>query len=111
MRLLLDNNLSPRLVAVLVGVGWDVVHVGKLGLQVARDEVVLQAARDDDRILISADTDFGALLAASRAAAPSVVLVRRIIGRRVEDLAALLIANLPVVEFGPPRGEHRGQRG
>lgn len=46
MRLLLDNNLSPRLVGVLVGMGWDVVHVGKLGLQAARDEVVLPAARD-----------------------------------------------------------------
>jgi hypothetical protein len=35
MRLLLDNNLFPRLVGVLVGVGWDVVHVRKLGLEAA----------------------------------------------------------------------------
>jgi hypothetical protein len=26
MRLLLDNNLFPRLVGVLVGVGWDIVR-------------------------------------------------------------------------------------
>jgi hypothetical protein len=51
MRLLLDNNLSPRLVGVLVVVGWDVVHVRKLRLQAAHDENVPQAARDDDRIL------------------------------------------------------------
>jgi predicted nuclease of predicted toxin-antitoxin system len=28
VRLLLDNNLSPRLVDVLAKDGWDVVHVG-----------------------------------------------------------------------------------
>lgn len=98
MRLLLDNNLSPRMVNMLTVVDWDVVHVRSLGLQAARDEVVLQTARDQDRVLISADTDFGALLAASRAKGPSVVLVRRVIGRRIEALAALLIANLPALE-------------
>ena len=97
MRLLLDNNLSPRLVDVLSKEGWDIVHVGSLGLRAASDRVVLQRARDDGRVLVSADTDFGTLLAASRESGPSVVLVRRVIGRRVEQLAGLLVANLPQV--------------
>ena len=37
MRLLRDNNLSARLVNVLVKEGWDVVHVGALGLRAASD--------------------------------------------------------------------------
>jgi len=98
MRLLLDNNLSPRLVEVLSAEGWDVVHVRPLGLQAATDKIVLQSARDDARILVSADTDFGALLAASHEPGPSVVLVRRVVGRRVDELAGLLIANLSQVE-------------
>jgi predicted nuclease of predicted toxin-antitoxin system len=65
VRLLLDNNLSPRLGDVLMKEGWDVAHVASLGLRSASDRVVLQAARDDDRVLVSADTDFGTLLAAS----------------------------------------------
>ncbi len=97
MRLLLDNNLSPRLVEMLTVEGWDVAHVHALGLRAATDKVVLRTARDDDRVLVSADTDFGALLAASHEPGPSVVLVRRVIGRRVEDLAGILIANLPQV--------------
>jgi predicted nuclease of predicted toxin-antitoxin system len=98
VRLLLDNNLSPRLVDVLAKDGWDAVHVGSLGLRAASDRVVLQAARDDGRILVSADTDFGTLLAASHEPGPSVVLVRRVIGRRVEQLAGLLLANLSQID-------------
>ncbi|MHA6781467.1 DUF5615 family PIN-like protein [Pseudonocardia saturnea] len=98
MRLLLDNNLSPRLVDALAPSGWDVVHVRSLHLHAASDPVVLRAALDDGRVLVSADTDFGTLLAASRATGPSVVLVRRVAGRRVEQLAGILLANLPQVE-------------
>lgn len=54
MRLLLDNNLSPRLVELLTAAGWDVEHVR--------------------------------------------TLVRRIVGRRVDALAALSVANLPEVQ-------------
>jgi len=34
-------------------------------------------------------------LAASHEPGPSVVLVRRVVGRRVEQLTGLLVANLP----------------
>jgi predicted nuclease of predicted toxin-antitoxin system len=98
MRLLLDNNLSPRLVELLGPAGWDVVHVGALGLRAASDKIVLRTAHDDARILVSADTDFGALLAASHEAGPSVVLVRRVADRRAEDLARILLVNLPPLE-------------
>ena len=67
MRVLLDNNLSPRLVPLLSAAGWDVQHVGALGLNAASDEAVLEAAREDLRVLVSADTDFGQLLSRSRA--------------------------------------------
>ena len=58
----------------------------------------MQAARDDDRGVVSADTDFGTLLARSGATRPSVVLVRTSTGRRPHQLAALLAANLPAIE-------------
>lgn len=97
MRLLLDNNLSPRPGDALAVAGWDAVHVRSLGLGAAKDQVIMETARSDDRIVVSADTDFGALLAASHAERPSLVLVRRVVGRRVEELAALLLANLPAI--------------
>jgi predicted nuclease of predicted toxin-antitoxin system len=97
MKLLLDNNVSERLIGLLAPAGWDVVHVRALGLHAAKDSVVLDIARSQSRVLVSADTDFGALLAASRATSPSVVLVRRLVGRRTEELAGILLANLGVV--------------
>lgn len=91
MRLLLDNNLSPRLALLLAEDDWDVAHVEARNLGSATDEAVLTAAREENRVLVSADTDFGQLLARSRASGPSVVLVRRVAGRRTAALADLLI--------------------
>jgi predicted nuclease of predicted toxin-antitoxin system len=50
-------------------------------------------AERDHRILISADTDFGELLANSAVQAPSLILIRRS-DRRAGPLAAVIIANL-----------------
>ena len=63
----------------------------------AADERVLAAAAADDRTLISADTDFGELLARTYAERPSVVLLRRQTGRIAGDIAELLTANLDAV--------------
>lgn len=98
MRLLLDNNLSVHMGARLRAAGWDVVHVRDRELHAAVDETVLQLAADERRVLVSADTDFGQILSRTRATAPSVVLVRRVVGRRVEALADLLLLQLPMVE-------------
>ena len=45
-------------------------------------------------MLISADTDFGRILARSRGTTPSVIEIRRLSRRRSQALAFLLLANL-----------------
>ena len=97
MRFLIDNNPSPLLAENLKAAGHDAVHVRDLGLEAATALVVLDQARSQDRVLVSADTDFGALLARSGATSPSVLLIRRLVGRRAAEQAALIQANLPPV--------------
>lgn len=67
-------------------------------MQAATDEVVLAHAAAESRVLISADTDFGALLARSKKASPSVLLIRRLAGRRAAEQSAIIRANLDQVE-------------
>jgi predicted nuclease of predicted toxin-antitoxin system len=94
MKFLIDNNLSPKVADGLNNAGHDAVHVREYGMSAATDDVVLAHARSEGRVLISADTDFGLLLATSGAASPSLLLVRRISGRRAEQIVAIILANL-----------------
>ena len=63
MRFLVDECLPAKLAAALSALGHDAVHVSDLNLLGAFDIDVMAAARRDERVLISADTDFGELLA------------------------------------------------
>lgn len=97
MKFLIDNNLSPLLADALKAAGHDVLHVRDLGMQAAPDEAVLERARAEERTLISADTDFGGLLSRSGASNPSVILIRRLVGRRAFEQASIILANLDQV--------------
>jgi predicted nuclease of predicted toxin-antitoxin system len=77
VRLLLDENLQRQITVVLAAAGHDVVHVADRGLLGQPDEVIMGAAVDEQRTLVTADTDFGALLALSGTPVPSVLLLRR----------------------------------
>ena len=97
MRFLIDNNLSSVVASLLNEAGHDAIHVREHQLQAATDAVVLEKARTENRVLISADTDFGALLAHQRASGPSLILIRRLVKRRAFEQAAIILANMNAV--------------
>jgi predicted nuclease of predicted toxin-antitoxin system len=88
----------PVVAAGLRQAGHDAVHVVDVGLVSAADAVILERARAEDRVVVSADADFGDLLAGSGASAPSVVLVRSDDDLPPGRQVMLLVANLPGVD-------------
>lgn len=98
MKFLIDNALSPTVAHLLVDAGHDATHVRDHDLQAASDSTILDRAEQEERIVVSADTDFGALLAARQQRSPSVVLFRHGTERRPATQAALLLANLKAIE-------------
>jgi predicted nuclease of predicted toxin-antitoxin system len=98
LRFLLDEGLSPRVAQLLTEAGHDAVHARDVGLTSATDPVVLQAAIEDQRVLVTLDTDFGTLLSRSGDTVPSIILLRGEVTRRPTAQAALLLANLDQIE-------------
>ena len=58
MRLLLDQNLSPRLLTALANPHPGSTHVREIGLQAADDDTVWQYATEHGFTIVSKDADF-----------------------------------------------------
>jgi predicted nuclease of predicted toxin-antitoxin system len=104
VKLLLDANLSPEVGRRLKEAGHDAIHVGDIGLLTATDPEILRAAAQEKRILLTADSDFGALLALGSLASPSVLLLRSADHLRPAGQAELIAINLPSISAELERG-------
>jgi predicted nuclease of predicted toxin-antitoxin system len=99
LRFLIDNAISPLVAEELRRAGHDAAHVRDYaGLGAASDQEIFDRARDEKRSVVSADTDFGTILASRRERIPSVVLFRHGAQHHPADQATLLLRNLPALE-------------
>ena len=94
MRLLVDENLSARIVGRLDAAEHDAVHVTAIGLGSTDDEIILQAAADEDRVVLTADADFSTMLALKGRSRPSVVMLRSSDHLTPDEQADLIILAL-----------------
>lgn len=96
-RVLLDQGLPRSTARILRGHGWDAVHVGDVGLARAPDAHILSVAAEGERVVVTLDADFHAILATSGRKGPSVIRIRRE-GMSGANLAELLLRCWPKIE-------------
>ena len=95
--LLLDANISPKLVGLLRLRGIASVHWVSIGESNSSDAEILQHALLNDWTVVTCDLDFTAILSNSKAKKPSVIQVR-MQAIDISQLADLLAA--AVLRFG-----------
>jgi len=104
VKFLVDNALSPVMAEGLRKAGHDAVHVRDYSLQESEDEVIFDRAAREERVIVSADTDFGTLLALRREKTPSVILLWQMVPRRPESQVSFLLSNLNEIAESLERG-------
>jgi predicted nuclease of predicted toxin-antitoxin system len=97
MKLLFDQNLSPRLVVQLSDQYPNSTHVLTQALDCASDEVVWAFAKDQGYILVTKDSDFQEL-SMLQGAPPKVVWIRR--GNcSTQQIEAMLLRHLSEITY------------
>ncbi len=76
MKFLVDMPVTPQAVEFLSARGHEAVHAFAIGLGTSPDEVILERARKEGRIVVTADLDYPRLLALLEADQPGVLLFR-----------------------------------
>jgi len=78
MKFLVDMNLAPRWCEEFMSRGHEAIHWSDVGQHDAPDDELMDWARGNKHVIITHDLDFGALLALTHLAGPSVIQIRTI---------------------------------
>lgn len=103
MKFLVDQAVSWHVAAELRERGHDAFHVREIGLANADDSIILDRAGNDDRVLITQDTDFGTLLIRGGLRHPSLILLRTQDGRPQMHLR-LIVEAMPLITVALEKG-------
>ena len=76
MKIVLDMNIPPIWVQFLNDAGHDAIHWSNIGNIRAEDTEIMEWARINKHVVFTHDLDFGSLLYATGAKAPSVIQLR-----------------------------------
>ena len=94
MKLPFDLNLSPDWVPALAAHGLDAVHWSTVGDLRATNRGIMEWAAAHGHWVLTHDLDFGAILAATSARAPSVLQLRARDNLPIPRLVALVVAGI-----------------
>lgn len=76
VKILADENISPRILSFLRAKGIDAVDVKEKGWQGSNDRYVLEMAYADERFVLTHDSDFGTLAINEGAPCYGIVYIR-----------------------------------
>ncbi len=76
MKFLLDMGIPQSTAAFLQSQRYNAVHLRDQGLQRLPDDEIIEKARQEERIILTHDLDFGRLIALSQRQLPSVITFR-----------------------------------
>ena len=115
MKLLLDNNLSYRILIGIVGAYPDSTHVARVGLRDQSDNAIWSYAKEHGFVIVSKDGDFAAM-AKLYGPPPPVIWLRfgncttasatDALLRYPDDLKALIDQGTAMVEIHQPKNRN-----
>jgi predicted nuclease of predicted toxin-antitoxin system len=94
MKFIIDNALSPLFSKELIKIGYDSVHVRDYQMQNSIDEEIFERAFQEDRVIITADMDFGTIHSNLNQNKPSIIIFRRNQTFLPKDLIKILLENI-----------------
>jgi predicted nuclease of predicted toxin-antitoxin system len=108
MKFLIDMALSPKTVRALRDFGYEAVRVNELGMAKSKDKEILAYAEKKGLVVITADLDFGDILAYTGYRKPSVIIFRLKVDSVIKlDKLATVLKALIVGELGELAEEAR----
>lgn len=97
MKFLVDMPLSPKTVNFLKNIGYEAIRVSELGMAKSKDRDIFDYAKKHDMIILSADLDFGTILAFTHSIKPSVIIFR-LSNPSPEHVNSLISSNISNIE-------------
>jgi predicted nuclease of predicted toxin-antitoxin system len=97
VKFLADVHISPQTVLFLRRLQHDVTRVGEVLRSTSTDEDIIDHAAAQDRVVLTQDLDFSAIMALSGRSKPTVVTLR-LASSRVDYVNTVLERVLPQIE-------------